>query len=143
MAKDGMIVYEKNFGHQTYAGSKPITDKSIYDLASITKIASTLMAFMKLVDEGKVSVDDKLGKHLPRLKFTNKENISFRQLLAHQARLKAWIPFYLKTLTDGAPDTNLYKTKPDDLHSLRVAQNLYMLDSYKDSVNTRIDESSS
>ena len=59
-----MIVYEKNFGHQTYAGSKPITDKSIYDLASITKIASTLMAFMKLVDEGKVSVDDKLGKAL-------------------------------------------------------------------------------
>lgn len=142
VAKDGMVVYEKNFGHQTYAGSKPITSRSIYDLASITKIASTLMAFMKLVDEGKVSVDDKLVKHLPRLKFTNKENITFRQLLAHQARLKAWIPFYTKTLKDGSPDTNLYKTKPDELHSLRVAQNLYMLDSYRDSVNARIDDSS-
>ena len=80
-------------------------------------------------------------KKQPETVSTNKEKITFRLLLAHQARLKAWIPFYLKTLKDGSPDTDLYQTKPDDLHSLRVAQDLYILDTYTDSVNTRIDGS--
>jgi beta-N-acetylhexosaminidase len=63
-------------------------------------------------------------------------------MLAHQAQLKAWIPFYLKTLKDGSPDTNLYKTSPQPGFTNRVAENLYMMESYSDSVQYRIDDSS-
>lgn len=142
VSKDGMIFYDKQFGHHTYDGKREVEKGDLYDLASITKIASSLLAFMRLVDEGKISIDDKLEDHLPGLKLTNKGKISFRDMLAHQAQLKAWIPFYLKTLKDGAPDTNLYKTTSQPGFTNRVAENLYMMNSYADSIQYRIDDSS-
>ena len=141
VAKEGMIFYDKQFGHHTYDGKKQVEKGDIYDLASITKIASSLLAFMRLVDEGKVSVDDKLEDHLPQLIITNKGKITFREMLAHQARLKAWIPFYLETLKDGAPDPRLYRNAPEEGFTNRVAENLFMMDSYSDSVHHKIDDS--
>ncbi|MFC2176750.1 glycoside hydrolase family 3 N-terminal domain-containing protein, partial [Bacteroidota bacterium] len=64
--KDGVVVYEKSFGHHTYEGTQLVTNESVYDLASITKIGASLIAFMKLVDEGKINVDDLVSDHLPR-----------------------------------------------------------------------------
>ena len=94
VAKIGVVVYEKSFGHHTYEEKRPVESDDVYDLASITKIAASLSSFMKLVDEGLVSVDDKVSHHLTELKNTNKKDITFRDMLAHYARLKAWIPFY-------------------------------------------------
>lgn len=142
VSKDGMIFYDKQFGHHKYDKKQEVRNDDFYDLASITKIASSLLAFMRLVDEGTVSVDDKLEDHLPGLKLTNKGKITLRDMLAHQAQLKAWIPFYLKTLKDGSPDTNLYKKKPQSGFTNRVAENLYMMNSYSDSVQYIIDDSS-
>jgi CubicO group peptidase (beta-lactamase class C family) len=141
VAKDGVVVYNKTFGHHTYAVERPVQENDIYDLASITKIAASLVSFMKLVDEEKVSVDDKVSKHLLELKFTNKKDISFRDMLAHYAQLKAWIPFYLKTIRNGAPDSLYYRTMKSDSFPIHVAQNLYMRRDYPDSVYQRINDS--
>ena len=141
VAKGGVVVYNKNFGHHTYEGKRAVKSNDVYDLASITKIGASLASFMQLVDEGKVSVDDKVSKHLPELKTTNKKDITFRDMLAHYARLKAWIPFYWKTVKDGEPDSTYYQPEKSAEFPIHVAQNLYMRADYPDSIYQIINDS--
>ena len=141
VAKDGVVVYEKNFGHHTYEAERSVQTDDVYDLASITKIGASLVSFMKLVDEGKVSVDDKVSKHLTELKSTNKKDITFRDMLAHYAQLKSWIPFYWETIKDGNPDSAYYRTEQSEEFPIHVAQNLYMRKDYPDTIYRIINES--
>ena len=141
VARNGVVVYEKNFGTHTYEEKNPVTSTDVYDLASITKIAASLISFMKLVDQGEVSIDDKVSDHLPELKKTNKKDITFRDMLAHYAQLQAWIPFYTKTLKDGGPNPKYYRAEPSDSFPHHVAQNLYMRKDYPDTIFRIINES--
>lgn len=141
VAKDGVVIYDKNFGYHTYDEKQEVRSDDLYDLASVTKIAATLLGVMKMVDDKKLSIDDKLSKHLPELLVTNKKNMIFREVLAHQAGFKSWIPFYLETLKEGKLDTMVYANKRSDVFSLRVAENLYCSKSYADTIYKRINDS--
>ncbi|MCB9185512.1 MAG: serine hydrolase [Flavobacteriales bacterium] len=141
VAKDGVVVYQKNFGTHTYEEKKPVRSEDVYDLASITKVAASLISFMKLVDQGDISVDDKVSDHLPELKNTNKKNITFRDMLAHYAQLKAWIPFFQQTLKDGSPNSAYYRTTSSAEFPIQVAQNLYIRKDYPDTIYRLINES--
>ena len=134
MAKDGVVVYDKSFGYHTYATEREVRWDDVYDLASITKVGASLISFMKLVDEGKVKVDDKVSNHLLELKSTNKKDMKFRDMLAHYAQLAAWIPFYTKTVKDGVPDSVYYRTEQSEEFPHHVAQNLYMRKDYPDTI---------
>ena len=63
VARKGRIVYEKAFGHHDYTQQVPVTITDLYDIASITKIAATTMAAMKLSEEKKLDLDSPLGKY--------------------------------------------------------------------------------
>jgi hypothetical protein len=54
VAKDGKIAYYKSFGYYTYDSTEKVTNESIYDLASVTKICATTLSVMKLYDQGKL-----------------------------------------------------------------------------------------
>jgi len=131
VAKDGKVIYWKSFGYFTYENSDFVENNDLYDLASITKVAATTLSVMKLSDDGKIDIDQTLSHYLPGLKGTNKEDIIIRELLAHQAQLKAWIPFYLSTLKNKKPDPKFYSETPDPKHTLKVASNLYLADEYR------------
>ncbi len=131
VAKDGNVIYNKSFGYDTYDKTENVENGDVYDLASITKIAATTLSVMKLSGEGKLDIDQTLSYYLPELKGTNKADIVIRELLCHQAKLKAWIPFYLNTLKESKPDPKFYAFKCDSGHTLRVAKNLYLADDYK------------
>jgi CubicO group peptidase (beta-lactamase class C family) len=60
----------------------------------VTKVAAALPALMKLQDQGKFNPDMTLGQLLPDLAGTDKQDLKLRDVLTHQARLKAWIPFW-------------------------------------------------
>ena len=101
VAKDGMIVYNRCYGRQTYdAVATPMDTNTVYDLASLTKVSATNLAVMKLVDAGKIKLDDQLSKYLPYLKHTNKNKITIRQALSHIARLKAFDSYWKESLND-------------------------------------------
>lgn len=101
VAKDGKVVYNRCYGRQTYdAGAIPMDTNTVYDLASLTKITATNLAVMKLVDAGKISLDDRLSKYLPYLKHCNKSKITVRQALSHIARLKAFDAYWKESLKD-------------------------------------------
>jgi hypothetical protein len=87
----------------TYETRNASAADDIYDLASITKVASTTLALMHLVDEGKVDLDKPLGHYLPELDDMSVAHarMGLRDILTHQAGLKAFVPFYTKFMKDG------------------------------------------
>lgn len=132
LAKDGKIFYDKSFGTYSYTDSTLINKESIYDLASVTKVAATTLAVMKLYEQGKLNPDKKLSSYLKYLKSSNKKNITIREVMAHQAGLKSWIPFYKVTLRDGKPDETIYQKDSNKTFSVKVAENLFIRKDYKD-----------
>jgi beta-N-acetylhexosaminidase len=141
VAKDGKVVYEKGFGHFTYDKTETVYPETMYDLASVTKICATTMAVMKLYNDGKLDLQKTLGDYLPWVRGTNKESLKIWDVLLHQAGLKAFIPFFQETITktkDGFPMPEVYAWKPDSLHSVRVAENLYMRHDWLDTMYSRI-----
>ena len=139
-AKDGHVFLNKSYGNHTYdSAANEVTQTDIYDLASITKIASSAAILMDLQSKGLFHVDSTLGKYLPALvDSTDYENLTLKQILTHQAGLVSWIPFFIKTLDDGQPSYELYSKLPSSIHQNRVADDLYMLSSYRDTIFKRI-----
>jgi len=134
IAKDGKVFYNKSFGTFSYQNEEPVSNETIYDVASLTKIMATTPAIMKLVEQGKININQTLGYYLPFLKDSDKENIVIKDVLAHQAGLPAWIPFFSKIENTK----EVYDTKHSTEYSVKIADNMYMKPQYMDSVLNRI-----
>ena len=131
IAKNGNVMYRKAFGNTDYIHNQPVKNDDLYDLASVTKVAATTLAVMKLYDECKVNLDEPLSKTLKYLENSNKKKITIREVMTHQAGLVAWIPFYQKTLKNGCPDSSLYKTTASDSFPYRVSDGMYLWKDYR------------
>ena len=95
IAKDGKVLYNKAFGFYTYdIDSKPITTKTIFDLASVSKVMGTTFAAMKLVDEKKLNLEDYVVKYLPEFGKNGKDKIKIKNLLLHNSGLPPFKLFY-------------------------------------------------
>lgn len=90
VVKDGVMIYKESFGYHDYQKLKAVKDTDVYDLASITKIVSTTTATMKLVDEEKLSLDDKVSKFIEEFDTEEKKDITISDLLLHQSGLPAF-----------------------------------------------------
>ncbi|RYD55288.1 MAG: hypothetical protein EOP56_16290 [Sphingobacteriales bacterium] len=141
-AKDGKVFYDESFGYTSFERSQQVTENTIYDVASLTKVLSTTLAVMKLYETGQLDLNKTLVNYLQWTAATNKAGIKIKDLLLHQAGLKAWIPFYQETLIDGNLRTDLYKSTPGERYNIEVAKNLYLRNDYKDSIWSTILESS-
>lgn len=101
--KDGRVLFRKAYGRQTYDSASPaVTMETVYDLASVTKMVSTTLAVMKLVETGKVGLDDPMSRYLPYLKHTDKARLTIRQALSHMGRLKPFDSYWKEAA--GADD---------------------------------------
>lgn len=69
-------------------------EDTLFDLASLTKIFSTTLAYMKLVDEKKLRIDDLVCKFLPAFTGGGKETVAIRNLLQHTSGLPSGFHFY-------------------------------------------------
>jgi beta-glucosidase-like glycosyl hydrolase/CubicO group peptidase (beta-lactamase class C family) len=136
VAKKGKIIHKKNYGYHTYSKKIKVSDSSLYDVASLTKILSTLPLIMELEEKGILDLNSKLGMMIPELESSNKSNITLKQMLSHYARLKAWIPFYKATLDSVSkkPSREVYTLEITEASSLQVAENLFINNSYQDSI---------
>jgi len=142
VARKGKVIYQKSFGFHTYDKITKVKNDDIYDVASLTKILSTLPNVMQLFDKDKVELDTKLGKMLPLFNDSDKKNITFKDLLSHQAKLQAWIPFYKETLDkDQKPSEKYYRRLPDSQFSIQVADSLFIRNDYHDTIMDAIAKS--
>lgn len=136
VAKDGKIAFHRAYGHYTYSRKKRVRLDNIYDLASVTKVAATTISLMRLVDEGKLDINQPMSFYLPELRGTNKSRMTIRDVLLHRAGLKPWIPFYVETLDKNKKPImgRYYATEQSEDYNIRVAENLYFAQSKVDSV---------
>ena len=143
VARNGKVVYYKTFGYLNYDNLEPVQLNTIYDLASVTKVSATTVAIMRLYEENKLSLDSTLGMYLPWMRGTNKDTLHIKDILLHQAGLLADIFFYKETVDThtGLPLPGFYKTVKDDTFSVRVADNMYLRNDWKDTMEKRMRDS--
>jgi beta-N-acetylhexosaminidase len=142
IAKDNQIIWNKSYGYYTYEQSKSVTNESLYDLASVTKVGATTLSIMHLYDEGKISLGANMSHYVPELKGTNKENITVEEMLTHHSGLIPWIAFYKNTVDKANfPLSKCYKNAANETCCIPVADNLFMEKTYLDSIWTQIFQS--
>ncbi|ELK46085.1 serine hydrolase domain-containing protein [Halobacillus sp. BAB-2008] len=102
VARRGHIVQQEAYGYavrykdDAFTEIKsPIkmTEHTIFDLASISKIFTTTAA-MKLYEDGKFKLDDPVAKYLPEFAANGKEDVTIEQLMTHTSGFTPWIPLY-------------------------------------------------
>jgi len=143
VAKDGKVIFEKTYGYQTYEGRQPVTKDDLYDLASVTKVSTSVPALMKLQDEGKFRPDMTLGELYPRFRRSNKAGLKLIDILTHQSGLKAWIPFwrYCVDSTTGGWKRRTFSTEPSKRYPIQVADRLFLHRRYERTIFRQIRDS--
>jgi beta-glucosidase-like glycosyl hydrolase/CubicO group peptidase (beta-lactamase class C family) len=139
VAKNGAVVYRKSFGFHSYDSTQKVTNHTIYDLASVTKVAATLQATMFLYERQVLDVNERLAKYLVEVKGTNKENILVRDVLMHQGGMIPYMEHWRKTVNLRESNGHYLKNEyyspvRTSEFSLQVAQNIYARPSLRDSL---------
>lgn len=138
-AKDGKVFYFKAFGYQTYDSLLPMQKNHVFDLASITKIGTSAAALMKLQDDKKIDIEKKFSRYEKSWARTDKRTLTLKEILTHQAGLKAWIPFWKNTLQpDGTLRPTVFSKDSSATYPLKVADKLYIHRHYTDSILLQI-----
>ncbi|MBO4611047.1 MAG: beta-lactamase family protein [Bacteroidales bacterium] len=88
------IVYEKAYGNKrVYPKTEPMTEETVFDLASLSKCVGTTIAAMQLVEQGLLGLDDYVDEYLPGFApwtdstGTVSKRITVRQLMTHTSGL--------------------------------------------------------
>ena len=110
----GRILFERAYGHRSLEPRlEPMTLETQFDLASLTKVVATTPAVLRLVQDGKVGLDDPVSKYLPDFGRCGKETITIRQVLTHYSGLAPF--FRLNTKAPGAASRVVDKIYDSDL----------------------------
>ncbi|MCM1337496.1 MAG: serine hydrolase [Candidatus Amulumruptor caecigallinarius] len=125
VAKDGEIVIDKSYGSLNPRGSAPVTDATLYDIASVSKIAGVVSGLMRAYDEGKWQPTDTIGRFIPELAGTPKGSITMRQLLLHQSGMPAMISMYDVLLDTATYTGSAVKGRPGGDYTVKLAKNAY------------------
>lgn len=92
--KDGNVIFQRSYGYFTYTHETPVANSSVYDLASVTKVAATTIGCMMLYDQGKLKLDTTLSAYLPDLEKSELKNVKIRDVLLHRAGFPAVPPIF-------------------------------------------------
>ncbi len=102
VASDGEVVYAKAYGNARLAPARPATPATRYAIDSVSK-EFTASAILKLQEQGKLSLDDKVAKYFPDL--ASADQVSIRQVLSHTAGYRDYWPQDYVTIEMGKPTT--------------------------------------
>jgi beta-N-acetylhexosaminidase len=142
VARKGKVVFYEGFGNMKYNNGQAVNRHTLYDLASVTKVASTLQALMMLYDQGKINIDEKLSTYLPELLGTNKSRLIIKDILLHQAGLKAFVPFFDQTrFGSGQYNPYYFSNFPITPGHIPISDNLAVNPVIKDSVFSWVEKS--
>ena len=138
--KKGKPVFVKDYGTTNYQNENKVTERTLYDVASITKPLATTLALMKLYDEGKFSLKDTIGQYVTWLRGSNKSKLRIEELLTHTSGLQSFIPFH-KNLEPDSVRTFYLSEVETDVFTVPVAKNLFLNPQYQDTIRKIIYDS--
>lgn len=109
VARYGEPLHQRAFGHaqledyqgRRLAAPRPMRTTTLFDLASVTKVAATTFAVMLLVDRGELEVDAPVWRYLPDFRGPHRDSITVRHLLTHSSGLVQWQPLYYHASNAG------------------------------------------
>jgi len=105
------VLYSRGFGRLTWSAKSPAPSPSrtLWDLASLTKVMATASAVMVLVDRGTVLLDAPVSRYLPRFVGEGHERVTVRMLLDHTSGLPAYLAFHRLAASRDAAIELLYR----------------------------------
>lgn len=111
IVKDGVLAYNRGYGYQDYSKTEAVKETDVYDVASITKVMATTASVMKLIEEDKLNLNDRVSKFFPEFDTRDKRKITIRDILLHQSGLP---PFrvYVDSLKTRGEIINAIKNEP-------------------------------
>ena len=80
-----------------YPQKEPLTEDTLFDMASLSKLIGTTCAALKLVEQGKLHLDDTVGMFFDNC--YDKQNVTVRQLMTHSSGIKPHFPLWLRGIT--------------------------------------------
>jgi CubicO group peptidase (beta-lactamase class C family) len=95
------VVLEQGMGRTGRGEGEVDPDRTVYDLASLSKVVGTTTAVMLLVEAGKMSLDDPVQAYLPEFMGAMKDRVTIRHLLTHTSGLPAGADVYGATPQEG------------------------------------------
>ena len=140
--KDGETVLHKAYGHHTYEQQKKVELDHLYDLASITKVSSGLPLLMKLYEVGKFDINNPVKENFKRFKKSNKKNLLWKNILAHQARLEPYLVFWkLAQDENGVFKKNTFSKSRSKNYTIQITDSLFLHKKYKKKMIDQIKKS--
>lgn len=112
--KKGQVIMDRSYGYLTYDSLMRVNGQTLYDLASVTKVAATTIMFMDLFEKGFINLDDPISCFLSGFQNTNKANITIRQLLSHNSGLRSYLPLWEQTIGGDFLDPESQKMPDGD-----------------------------
>lgn len=107
LARNNSIAFQEATGCRTIENQNdvepvPMNLNTIFDVGALTNIVVTTTILMKLVEEGKVKLEDRVSRYIHGFGVFGKSPITVGQVLSHSAGLPAWLPFYEELLKQNA-----------------------------------------
>ena len=139
--KDSIII-NKSYGFHTYDSIIKVDNKHLYDLASLTKVLASTFSLMKLYDENKLELNDKISDYFPELKMSNKKHTTIFESLSHTS---GWMPYishqnFIKK-RNGDLKRSIVRNKMHKRFSVQMNNNLFLKNSYSKKLFKRIRKS--
>ncbi len=139
VAKNNKVIFHNTYGYHTYDSLVKVKADDIYDLASVTKITAPLPALMKLYDEGKITLDSPFSQYWKSWKHKKDKNeLSLREILAHQAGLRPYIVFLAEVLKNGKLKKRYFRTSASKKYPNQVYDNLFIHKKFRKKVFRKI-----
>ncbi len=101
------VIYSKTYGYVDYKGSAPVTDDTLYDLASCTKVCATTLSIMTLIDEGKITLDTQLGDVIELSDTLHFKDLKIRELLYHTSGFRSGVSTVFSLMKSSDEDVPL------------------------------------
>jgi len=141
VVKDGKVIFNKAYGYHTYDNVIPDRINDVFDVASMTKISATTMEAMHLYDQGKLNLDSTAGSYLALARKSNKNTLTVREIMEHQAGLIPDIETFgkVKPADHSADSSAAFPTKVNQGYYLRknYFEEVMWPDMLKSAVKTR------
>jgi len=121
---------------------KLVQQEDLYDLASITKVASGLPILMSLYGHGHLDLDQPISQQNKHLWGGNKKHLTWREVLAHQAGLIPYIPFHqVSRKSNGKYKARTFSNRRSRRYSIAITDDLFLHKRYHKKMKKKITRS--
>jgi CubicO group peptidase (beta-lactamase class C family) len=123
--------FERTYGYHTYDSVQKVQSHHLYDIASITKIYGATLALMKLYEEGKIDLDQKVRSYVDGFFLNKRGGVTIRELLSHHSGWQSWIRYFEKMRKkDGTWKRRFFRTTYSSDFPVRVADSMFLTRNY-------------